>query len=97
MTRHRGVHFTRSEERELHHLFRRRKILLHQHRRKRKHVADVVEAVAGIVLRKVLRRVRSRLPSRSRMVLLYSERFNRRAVHGPAGLAWRHRPDRIRA
>ena len=57
-------------------------VLLHQHRRERQHVADVVEAVARVVLREVVGRPRS-TPSRSRIVLLYSVRFSRRAVTRP--------------
>ncbi len=44
-------------DRLVQHVLRRRQVLLQQHRRERKHVADVVETVAGIVGRKVVGRL----------------------------------------
>ena len=41
----------------VHDLLRRGEILLQQHRRHRKHIADVVEAVAGIIRREIRRRL----------------------------------------
>ena len=41
----------------LHDLLRRREILLHQHRRNGQHVADIIEAIARIVRRKIIRRL----------------------------------------
>ena len=40
-----------------HDLLRCREILLHQYRRHRQHITDVVEAVAGIIRRKIIRRL----------------------------------------
>ena len=54
--RQRRLEVRRPEERQPRDPIRRRDVLLHQHRRQRQHVRDVVEAVPGIVLRKVVRR-----------------------------------------
>jgi hypothetical protein len=55
-------------------------------------IADIVETITGIVLRKVIGRTDS-TPSRSRMVLLYSARFSRRAVTRPgSGSGLPHAP-----
>ena len=50
----RGLHRRRSEERHPRDAVRGRHVLLHQHRREREDVGDVVEAVSGIVLREVV-------------------------------------------
>ena len=44
----------RAEQRHARDVVRGRQVLLHQHRRQRQHVGDVVEPVAGIVLREVV-------------------------------------------
>ena len=52
----RGRQGGRAEDRRPRDALRRRHVLLHQRRRQREHVRDVVEAVAGVVLREVVRR-----------------------------------------
>ena len=44
----------RAEQRHARDVVRGRQVLLHQHRRQRQHVGDVVEPVAGVVLREVV-------------------------------------------
>ena len=60
----------------------RRQVALHQQRRHRQHVADVVEPSAESSTGKS-RSARNRMPRRSRMVLVYSFRFRRCAVMRP--------------
>ena len=55
VARHGGRHFAGAEDGQMNHLLGGGKILFHQDGREREHVADGVEAIAGIVLRKILR------------------------------------------
>ena len=54
--RQRRFHRRRSEHRDPRHAIRGRHVLFHEHRRERQHVGNVVESVAGIVLREVVGR-----------------------------------------
>ncbi len=51
-------HVGRAKERSPGNAIRRRHVLFHQHRRQRQHVSNVVEPVAGVVLREVVCRTR---------------------------------------
>ena len=53
-TNQRRLHRRRTEERDPRDTVRGRQVFLHQDRRERQHVGDVVEAVTGIVLREVV-------------------------------------------
>ena len=83
--RQRRLEVRRPEQRQPRDPIRRRDVLLHQHRRQRQHVRDVVEAVPRIVLRKVVRRFR-----------VYAEKVANRVVVLGAVQAPRRDASRIR-
>jgi hypothetical protein len=52
--RHRRLHRLDAEKRRARGAFGRRHVALHQHRRERQHVGNVVEAIARIILREIV-------------------------------------------